>query len=102
MDYQVWTKDEVYDKWDKVDCGDLGAVKRELDKAIRTGQKPLLTIEVPYELAIRVGEVDKETPKTARHKKEPETAEKEVTEVEATEAKAQHNQGPGAEGYGQV
>ena len=33
MNYQVWTKDEYQDLYTKVDCGDLPAAKREIEKA---------------------------------------------------------------------
>ena len=64
MDYQVWTKEEYGDLWKKVDCGDPAAVKRELDKAVRAGLEPLVTVEVPYELSIKLGEVGSETKKS--------------------------------------
>ena len=63
MDYQVWTKEDFGDTYKKVDCGDLGAVKRELDRAVRDGKEPLLTIEVPYELSIKIQEVGSEAKK---------------------------------------
>ena len=67
MDYQVWTKDE-YTGWEKVDCGDAAAVQREIEKAIRAGLEPLVTVEVPYDLNIKlkealIGEVKKSKPK---------------------------------------
>ena len=70
MDYQVWTKDEYGDTYTKVDCGDLEAAKREIDKAVRSGREPILTIEVPYELSIKTGEVGTETkpPTSAKEK----------------------------------
>jgi len=55
MDYQVWTKDE-YEGWSKVDCGDKEAATREIDKAVRLGRDPLLTISVPYNLSIKLEE----------------------------------------------
>lgn len=64
MDYQVWLKDEYGETYTKVDCGDLPAAKRELDKAVREGKDPILTIEVPYELNIKVSEVGSEVTKT--------------------------------------
>lgn len=80
MDYQVWTKEEFGDNYTKVDCGDLAAVKREIDKAVRKGGEPILTVEVPYELSIKVSEVGSETVKS----------------------KAKRDKGTGAEGEGQV
>ena len=63
MDYQVWIKSEFEDTYTKVDCGDLGAARREIDKAVRQGGEPILTVAVPYELGIRVGEVGSEVKK---------------------------------------
>lgn len=80
MDYQVWTKEEFGDNYTKVDCGDLSAARREIDKAVRQGREPILTVEVPYELGIKVGEVGSEPKKS----------------------KAKPDKGPGAEGEGEV
>ena len=63
MDYQVWTKEEYGEMYTKVECGDMGAVRREIDKAVRAGQAPILTVEVPYELAIKISEVGSEVKK---------------------------------------
>uniref|UniRef100_A0A6M3M233 Uncharacterized protein n=1 Tax=viral metagenome TaxID=1070528 RepID=A0A6M3M233_9ZZZZ len=65
MDYQVWIKEEFSENYTKVDCGDLPAAKREIDKAVRTGGEPILTVEVPYELSIKTGEVGSEVKKSA-------------------------------------
>ena len=64
MDYQVWIKDETYQLFDKVDCGDKEAAMWEIDKAVRSGQEPLLTLSIPYKLSIKleedkIGEVQK-------------------------------------------
>lgn len=94
MDYQVWLKEDYQELYRKVECGDLGAAKRELDKAVRAGQEPILTMEVPYELGIKVGEVGAEKPK---RKKEPTLIEKaieEVRPVENEEDKAEPDPGP--------
>ena len=63
MDYQVWIKTDYEEQYTKVDCGDLPAAKRELDKAVRKGQEPILTLEVPYELSIKTGEAGSEVKK---------------------------------------
>lgn len=89
MDYQVWFKEDYADNYRKVECGDLAAVKREIDKAVRAGQQPILTVEVPYELGIKVGEVGAEKPKRKTAKKESETKVEEVAEVEVAEDKAE-------------
>ena len=88
MDYQVWIKDEYTDGYKKVDCGDLAAAKREIDKAVRAGQEPILTQEVPYELNIKVGEVGAEKPKGKKEPKKPAESKEEVKEVEAAESEA--------------
>ena len=80
MNYQVWTKEEYGDNWTKVDCGDLAAAKRVLDETVRAGREPLLTVEVPYELSIKVSEVGSEVPKS----------------------KPKPGKDPGAEGEGEV
>jgi len=102
MDYQVWTKDEYADTYTKVDCGDLAAATREVDKAVRAGREPLLTVEVPYSLAIKVEDVGTEKPKRKEAKKEPETKAEEVPPGEAGKGKAGKDQSPGAEGQGEV
>lgn len=70
MDYQVWTKDEYQELYSKVDCGDLLEVRVEIEKAIRNGNEPLLTAEVPYKYDIKIGEVGSEAnkDKTPKHK----------------------------------
>lgn len=60
MEYQVWTKDEFSEGYTKVDCGDLDAAKREIDKAVRVGAEPILTVEVPYKLSIKIEEAGAE------------------------------------------
>lgn len=60
MNYQVWLKEEYEEVYRKVECGDLLAVKREIDKAVRAGQEPILTVEVPYTLGIKIEEVGAE------------------------------------------
>ncbi|MBU2685775.1 MAG: hypothetical protein KKF27_21250, partial [Gammaproteobacteria bacterium] len=64
MEYQVWTKEEYGELWKKVDCGDIAAVKRELDKAVRGGLEPLVTVLVPHELSIKLSEAGSEVKKS--------------------------------------
>ena len=97
MDYQVWIKEEFGDSYTKVDCGDLAAAKREIDAAYKTGKSPILTIEVPYSLAIKVEDVGAEKPKRKVDTKEPETKPKEVPKGEADQGEAESNKDPGAE-----
>jgi len=63
MDYQVWIKEEFDERYTKVDCGDLPAAKREIDKAVRAGREPILTLAIPYELSIKTGEPGSEVKK---------------------------------------
>lgn len=102
MDYQVWTKEEFGDNYTKVDCGDLAAAKRTIDEAYKQGKEPILTVEVPYKLDIKVSEVGTEVPKKAKPKQEPETKVEEVAESEADKGKAEPDQDPGAASKGKV
>ncbi len=97
MDYQVWIKDEYQDTYIKVDCGDLPAARREIDKAVRIGGEPILTVEVPYSLSIKVEDVGTEKPKRKVGKQSPETEIEEETKSEANQGEAPADQNPGAE-----
>ncbi len=97
MDYQVWTKEEFQDGWGRTDCGDLIAAKRQLDKAVRAGLEPLLTVEVPFKLDIKVSEVGTEPPKKPVHKKTAENKGEEVAESEASQSEAGPGEDPGSE-----
>lgn len=102
MDYQIWIKDEYQELYSKVDCGDLAAVKRELDKAVRAGGEPLLTVEILYELGIKVSEVGEEK-KTPQEKYRDGIKDwKKRRDDEATESEAKHDKGAGGEGDGAV
>ena len=68
MDYQVWTKDEFGDQWNRDECGDLGAAKRELIAALKTGKEATLTVEVPFSLELKVGEPGAERKLKAKEK----------------------------------
>jgi len=57
MKYQVWTKESYEETWRKVDCTDREAALVAIDKVVRAGINPMLTIEVPFELSIKVKEV---------------------------------------------
>ncbi len=89
MDYQVWTKDEFGDNYTKVDCGDLGAAKREIDTAYKAGKDPLLTVEVPYSLAIKVEPVGAEKPPHKETKAEETKRFEEEAKVEADQSKTE-------------
>ena len=89
MDYQVWIKDEFGDTFTKVDCGDLVAAKREVDQAVRKGGEPILTVEVPYSLAIKVEAVGTEKPPRKVAVEKPETKVEEASKSEANQGKAE-------------
>ena len=95
MDYQVWIKDEFGDTYTKVDCGDLIAAKREVDMAVRAGAEPLLTVEVPYSLSIKVEAVGTEKPHHKETVEETEKRLKEESKDEANQGKAEQGKGPG-------
>lgn len=97
MDYQVWIKDDFGDTYTKVDCGDLAAARRVIDTAVRTGGDPILTVEVPYSMSIKVEAVGTEKPKRKIGKKEMETEIKEEPEVEASQSETEASEDPGAE-----
>ena len=80
MNYQVWTKDEFGELWARVDCGDLTAAKREIEKAVRAGGEPVLTQELSYSVSIKLEEV----------------------KVETAKDKARSDKGPGVESEGKV
>ncbi|MBA7582282.1 hypothetical protein ES708_24210 [subsurface metagenome] len=100
MDYQVWTKEEFGETYTKVDCGDIAAARREVDKAVRAGAEPLLTVEVPYSLAIKVEEPGSGKPKSKVIKRTPETKGEEEPKSEASQGEAPAGEGPGAESKG--
>lgn len=102
MYYQVWTKDDFGETYTKVDCGDLPAAKREIDAAYKAGKDPILTVEVPYSLAIKVEEPGSGKSQRKDNDKKPETKEKEASESEASQSKAAADKGSGTEGKGQV
>ena len=96
MDYQVWIKDEFGDTYTKVDCGDLAAAKREIDQAYKRGQDPLLTVEVPYSLAIKIEAVGTEKPKRKETAAETEERLKEESKSEASQSEAEPGKSTGA------
>jgi len=98
MEYQVWTKVEYADEWQKVDCGDKESAMREIDTAVRAGKDPFLTIAVPYKLSIRLEE-DKagEGLKPRTEKKEPGDKDKKEVSHEVAPSEARGDKGSGAE-----
>ena len=79
--YQVWTKEEYVEGWSKVACGDLSAVQREILKAVKEGKDPLMTMEIPFDISIKI---------------------KEAEIGKATESKARRGKGAGPEGTVEV
>jgi len=102
MDYQVWTKEEYGELWTRHDCGDLSAARRLIDESVRRGQKPMLTVEVPYELNIKIGEVGSEKKPDISAKEKFRRGLKEGTESETKEDKAKHDKGPGVKSDSEV
>ena len=80
MSYQVWTKDE-FEGWKRKDCEDLLAAQVEIMAALKRGAEPLLTLEVPFDVNIKI---------------------KEGKVSEVSKSKARPGKGAGAEGEGEV
>ena len=70
MDYQIWKKDEFGDTWNREDCGDKEAAMRAILAARQAGKEVVMTIEVPFELKIELGEPgeEKKPPKVPKKK----------------------------------
>ena len=102
MNYQVWHKDEFGDAFQKVDCPDIAAASIAIDKAVRAGGEPILTVEVPYSLAIKIEAVGMEGPTLTPVKRDPETKAKEAPKSEADKSKAGPGESTGAASQGQV
>jgi len=80
MSYQVWTKDE-FEGWKRKDCEDLTAAQAELLAALKRGAEPLLTVEIPFDVNIKIKE-------------------EKISEVPKAQAKP--DKGPGVESKGEV
>lgn len=80
MNFQVWTHDE-YEGWKREDCADIQEVQKAILKALTSGKDPLVTVEVPFDVDIKIKE-DK------------------IGEVTPRETKL--DKGPGAPGKGPV
>ena len=79
MNYTVWIKDEYDDKWAPHECGDVEAVKRVVLQAAKEAKEIRITVEVPFEVGIKVGEPGAEVKKRTR--KEEHEASKTTEEV---------------------
>ena len=55
--YYIWTKDDEYSGWSKVDCPDEGKALAAVLFLVKQGKSPVLTQEVPFEVGIKVQEV---------------------------------------------
>jgi len=80
MDYQVWTKEEYGELWDRQEVGDLPAAKRAVLEGAKAGKRVTMTVEVPFFLELKVGEPGGET-------KKPKLPAKRLTDRELEEAK---------------
>ena len=79
MDYTVWIKDEFAEGWVPHDCGDQTAAKRKVLDAAKLGREVRMTVEVPFEVQLKVGEPGAEV---RRKGKKPEPPAEETTEEE--------------------
>ena len=68
MNYTVWIQEEFGDTWMPHECGDVGAVKRKVLEAAKSGLTVRVTVEVPFELQLKVGEPGTEVKMTAKEK----------------------------------
>lgn len=98
MQYIVWIKDEYAETHTRRSCADLAAVKEEVERCVRTGCDPVVTVEVPYWVAISVGEVA-DVKKTIQEKSAAAVI-KPVKGVknEATQSETKSDSSPGTEG----
>jgi len=79
--YQVWTKSDSYSGFARKECADLAAAQVEIMAAIKRGEDPLLTVEVPFGVTIEI---------------------KEGKKVEAATSKTEPGESAGAAGEGEV
>ena len=84
MDYQIWIKNEYDEGFMKQEAGDLEAAKRVILVASKVGREVMLTVEVPFELELKIGEPGDELKKTPSIKsKQPEKLPAEEPSIEA-------------------
>jgi len=89
MEYQVWTRETYDERWDRENCGDLGAAKRAILIASKGGLIVELTVLVPFEVQLKVGEPGAEVKKPpAKLKKSPGETVIEEVESEADQSKS--------------
>ena len=63
MGFILWIRKEYDELYQKVDCEDVAAARVEIEKAVRAGGEPILTVAVDYELNIIVSEAINEAAK---------------------------------------
>ena len=95
MNYQVWSKDEFGDTYNRVECEDIDTARRAIDKVVRTGGSPILTVEVPYSLAIKIEAVGSEKPAPRVDPRTKFKPEKEDPKSEADQSEAGSGDGSG-------
>lgn len=96
MEYQVWTSD-YGEQYTKIECGDLGAVKREVLKAVMAGKEPLVTQSLSFNINVTVTEGPAPTKKVPKKELlKPEEKEKEVDNNGFTEGGPEGDQSPGS------
>lgn len=100
MDYQIWTKQGYSETWERKDAGDEAALKRILEAEVKAGHDPVVTVEVPWELTLKIGKVGEEPPKPPRTPTALGKILKEGAKSEADKGKAGPGEDPGAESPG--
>ena len=96
MNYQVWSKDEFGESYNKTDCPDIVAASKAIDKVVRAGGEPILTVEVPYSLAIKIEAVGSEKPAPRVDPRTKFKPEKEDPKSEADQSEARSGESAGA------
>ena len=102
MNYQVWSKDEFGDTYNRVECEDIDTARRAIDKVVRTGGSPILTVEVPYSLAIKIEAVGSEKPTPTVDPRTKFKPDKEESKSEADQSETRPGESTGVKSSGQV
>lgn len=85
MNYTVWVKDEYDETWRPKECGDLGAVKRIVLQAAKDKLEARITVEVPFEVQIKVGDPGAEVKRKTKKETTPAEATTETEEQDETD-----------------
>lgn len=56
MRYIIFTEDQYGHTWSRKDCDGTEAAKDAITLGLRAGEKPLLTVEVPYTHTLTIGQ----------------------------------------------